>query len=400
MATLDNLVFTREHFPIVLQEATGHGGQKFWDFNRIELPPYHPSMAHDGINFRLVPELLQEVVDGTVRDLEEIADKRSDVQAILKGLVKNARTGIVEFEPQVVEQNDLGITIESVPLVGRFYVGANKINPYGYNGDQGITMSPDIAAKSFRVPEKVVFTPELMREYEMTDAGSFLGKRQIESPHLWYRHNLGTINAIFYRNLIIALDNATVKQKYQENTQEHPILSQYKAILSNAIMRGANPTDAKASFEFVAACLDPNTPSHLLSLHQIARETFKYFHQVEPQDQARLEEIADQVDRVLRERGYREDILTYQEHTLLGSTVWIKYAEQPHTPIGIVTGKLSVDEANKARQLSKIHSAFGHFFGASENLVPISLELLDANGITMRDPQLLNKNLEYVTAKQ
>jgi len=41
-----------------------------------------------------------------------------------------------------------------------------------------------------------------------------------------------------------------------------------KAILSNAIMRGANPTDAKASFEFVAACLDPNTPSHLLSLHQ------------------------------------------------------------------------------------------------------------------------------------
>ena len=223
---------------------------------------------------------------------------------------------------------------------------------------------------------------------------------RITSSFISFGFLMVTINAIFYRNLIIALDNATVKQKYQENTQEHPILSQYKAILSNAIMRGANPTDAKASFEFVAACLDPNTPSHLLSLHQIARETFKYFHQVEPQDQARLEEIADQVDRVLRERGYREDILTYQEHTLLGSTVWIKYAEQPHTPIGIVTGKLSVDEANKARQLSKIHSAFGHFFGASENLVPISLELLDANGITMRDPQLLNKNLEYVTAKQ
>src|SRR3989338_5251436 len=107
--TLDQLMFAREHFPLVLQQTTGYKGKRFWDFNRIEIPPYHPSMKEGGINFKSVPELLYEVV----------------------------------------EQNDLGITIDSVPVVGHFYVGKNGMNPYGYHGDQGISINPEIAAPSF-----------------------------------------------------------------------------------------------------------------------------------------------------------------------------------------------------------------------------------------------------------
>lgn len=210
----NRLMFTREHFPVVLHEGTGYGYKRFWDFNRIEIPPYHPSMAKDGINFKSVPDLIYEAVEATLRDLEEIADKKSYVQAILRDVVKDGKTGRVLFEPQI-KQNDLGITVDFVPIVGRFYVGKQEINPYGDWGDQGISIDPKIAPLSFNVPESLTFTPELMKEYEMTDRGLSLLGRRIECPNGWHRHNLETTNAIFYRNLVIALDNAVVREKYQ-----------------------------------------------------------------------------------------------------------------------------------------------------------------------------------------
>lgn len=210
-------MFTREHFPLVLQQVTGYNEKIFWNFNRIEIPPYHPSMKEDGINFKSVLELLYDTVEATVRDLEEIVDKRNDVQVILSDVVKDGKIGMVSFDPQI-EQNDSGITIHSVPIVGRFYVGKDRMNPYGYHGDQGISINLESAAPFFKVPERVKFTSELMSEYEMTDGGLFLGKRNIKCPNGWYRHNLATINAIFYKNLVIALDNRVVTEKYQRKT--------------------------------------------------------------------------------------------------------------------------------------------------------------------------------------
>ena len=133
--TLDTLMFTREHFPVVLHEATGYKGKRFWDFSRIEIPPYHPTIGKDGISFESVPCVLCDVVEETVRDLEEIADKRSDVQVMLSDVVKDRKTGRVLFEAQITEQNSFGITINSVPIVEHFYLGRKKINPYDYHGD-------------------------------------------------------------------------------------------------------------------------------------------------------------------------------------------------------------------------------------------------------------------------
>ena len=220
MVNLDKLMFTREHFPVLLHETTGYREEKFWDFGRIEIPPYHPSMAKDRINFKLVQDLLYEAIEATVKDLEEIADKRIDVQAILRGVVKDEKTGRILFEPQVVKQDDLGIKIHYVPIVSHFYVGKEGINPYDEYGDQGISIRSGGAAPSFNVPKEVIFTPEIMSEYKMTDVGDYLlGKKEIKCPNLWHRHNLGTINAIFYKNLVVALDNAVIKEKYSVKDQ-------------------------------------------------------------------------------------------------------------------------------------------------------------------------------------
>ena len=213
---IQNLMLRREHFPIQVYETTGEKSRKICSIDRVEIPPYHPSMTVTGLLFESVPDLLYGVVESTVRDLEEIADKRSDVQFVLRDIVKNKKSGKVLFRSQIAEQDDFGIIIESVPIVDHFYVGRKKINPYDYHGDQGITINLELSHSLFFVPEKVTFTTELMREYEMTDRGLSLGKRQIECSNGWYRHNLETINAIFYKNLVISLNNEVVKKKYAQ----------------------------------------------------------------------------------------------------------------------------------------------------------------------------------------
>ena len=213
MTDLDKLLLSREHFPIVLCEVTGDRGNKFWDFNRIEIPPYHPSMVENGINFKSVPELLYEIVEATVKDLEEITEKKKNIQLVLQDVSIDKISGRILFEPQFVEQNDSGIEIDSVPIVGHLWVGEYEINPYRYGGDQGISIYPEHRASSFSVPENVKFSPELMKEYEMTDRGVFFGMRRIECPNGWHGHNLNVFNAIFYKNLVIALDNAVIRKR-------------------------------------------------------------------------------------------------------------------------------------------------------------------------------------------
>lgn len=218
MVHVQNLLFRRDHFPVVLTESQGKRG-KVWDFKRIEIPPYHPSMRKDGIKFTSVPDLLYGVVEATVRDLEEIADRRKDVHALLQRVVKDRGSGRILCEARVILQDDSGITFVDVPIVGRLYVGKREINPSGQGRDEGISIHTESSARFFNVPEGVVFPEELKREYKMTGEEVLCGQRRIECPNGWYRHNSQLINELFYRNVVMALDNAVVTEKYADQSK-------------------------------------------------------------------------------------------------------------------------------------------------------------------------------------
>lgn len=204
--TLDHFLFQREQFPLQLSKEETPGGRVFWSLGRIEIPPYHPSMAEEGLPFEYVPGVLEEALRNTNLDLEEIADKI------------NLRGNLLPPPGEKrIQQEDSGISVSNLPLIGRVWVGKKGINPYNSSGDQGISIYPSRAAPTFSVAKEIVFPSELMAEYEMTETGLFTMKLQrIECKHGWYRHNLDELNAIFYRNLVIALDNEVVKKKYGE----------------------------------------------------------------------------------------------------------------------------------------------------------------------------------------
>lgn len=93
--------------------------------------------------------------------------------------------------------------------------------------------------------------------------------------------------------------------------------------------------------------------------------------------------------------GYRSNILTCQEHMTFGSTM-NKYKSRPYMPIGVLEGKLTIFEANRARQLERFFITSGYYFNSSDFNVIASLESLDDFGNTFRNPILLDDDLKPI----
>ncbi len=175
-----------------------------------------------------------------------------------------------------------------------------------------------------------------------------------------------------------------------------PIVREARKILSPL----AGDTVGKA-LVYIESCFNPSTPSHDISLHGLYRAGFTALREIpEGQQREEFERIIYKTEGALLERGYRENLQTWVEHKLCGSTVFQGYQENPHTPIGILEGDLTVDEANRARALDKCQSAMDNFFGREKGLaglLVVTLEPLDAEGVTVRDPRIVDREtLELV----
>jgi hypothetical protein len=109
--------------------------------------------------------------------------------------------------------------------------------------------------------------------------------------------------------------------------------------------------------------------------------------------------LAEEIDQILHSLGYRDgyDIRTLQEHKLVGSTcagtVDDGSARVRYTPVGVLSGKLTLEEADNARRLSAIIDNFPYFVfysAGADKVGPISLECLDGKGMTNADPRPLD----------
>ena len=203
---LERLMFQREQFPVVVTE-TQYRGRTAWQVQPVEIPPYHPLMALQGIPHAALPDVIRTVWEDTLIDLHEIALHQSTTQSILE------RLG--EFHPAFHEKNG-GLEVTDLPLVGQLYIDSHHIAPQASPCEEGISIAPELTSPipTLRVPDVVTFSPELLQEYQM----HFIpvpGRRRITTPLLWHRKNVGLYTSILYKNVVIALDNAVVQEKYR-----------------------------------------------------------------------------------------------------------------------------------------------------------------------------------------
>lgn len=107
---------------------------------------------------------------------------------------------------------------------------------------------------------------------------------------------------------------------------------------------------------------------------------------------ADLENLSDSLYKVIFDRGYREDILSHQEHRLTGSSgSGSTTNESPYTVGGILSGKLTLEEARRARDLVQYTEGYGNYWGV-KGWVTILLPQIDEAGNTIHDPAVVDRN--------
>ncbi|OGM01817.1 hypothetical protein A3K72_03385 [Candidatus Woesearchaeota archaeon RBG_13_36_6] len=159
---------------------------------------------------------------------------------------------------------------------------------------------------------------------------------------------------------------------------------------------------AVEAYDYLDKCFDPNTPSHEIFLGEVYRITHRgeLSHLIKREDQNRYEKLVEQVEQILIQRGYRyaDYYLTSQEHRILDPSAPHVCEDEPYKPVGITNGKLTVEEAKRARELARYTTAFKRWFCMQEDgkLVKVSLEPLDKDGNTIIDPQVLDDMLNPV----
>ncbi len=136
---------------------------------------------------------------------------------------------------------------------------------------------------------------------------------------------------------------------------------------------------------------DPKTPSYKLSLKECnGIGNLELYHLLDKNYQTVFDSILQSLSSILKSRGYRYDIHTAQEHKLFGSSEGAD-AKNPYVPLGILSGSLTVQETQTARDLSIFSYSIGRYYGDFANfMVAFYLEPLDSNGQTLQDPRLIN----------
>ena len=205
---IENLMLKREHFPVELLDWSG---KPF--INDKIIPPFHKSIIENGIDLELAYSVIDEAVENSLLDIKEIKI-RTDVLDMIR-FVSLDKSKIVseKLDYGILQKDDNHFYYPTFPLTNGLLVQKNKISPYG--GDGHITISKDSVVDFYFLSKSVVLPKELLEEYgmEVKPRGDF---NWIYCITGWRSHNVDSRD-VFYKNFVIALDNAVVRKKYPNN---------------------------------------------------------------------------------------------------------------------------------------------------------------------------------------
>jgi hypothetical protein len=172
--------------------------------------------------------------------------------------------------------------------------------------------------------------------------------------------------------------------------------------LDELIKTAKHPQDVEKLKDFLEVCLDPTTASHKRSWNEISHQFISLSLGERDQFQEYIK-LGEEVQEWMYSLGYRSNIMTLQEHNMIGSSGTNNSEDiDPYTPIGLVEDGLTLGEVKTARDLEKhfLSYSIGFIFNegdSQQDVIPVSLEPLGNDGKTIRDPQPLDKDLRVIS---
>lgn len=177
------------------------------------------------------------------------------------------------------------------------------------------------------------------------------------------------------------------------------------------LMFALDPKDelGRMNVAYASNCFFGVVPPHQVSTEKIRFAGMGFDKANVPGGKQVMDDIIAELEAI----GYRSasSYLTPQELRLIGGTgLWDELEadrSNAYLPAGLILGELTLPEAIKARELAQV-SRFGGFPDdfyngltevQGEDLLRkgyFSLEPLDEQGRTVRDPQLLDQNLDLI----
>ncbi len=214
-AELQRYMLTREHFPLVVKQYSSniYSPEESFRLERVVLPPFHPSIFKNGIPFKESRNLINKVLEETAKDFESVKDRLSEVRSMSETHKKQIQENNHIILSELSEDEIFFDLSTCCFWADSLYIGEDFINPYGEGQDHSVEPIKK-RMRTFSVPKKVVFSKELMKEYEIQLEEEYNDKNFFSCPNLPFSHNLTDFSAIFYKNLIIAFDNHIVRNKY------------------------------------------------------------------------------------------------------------------------------------------------------------------------------------------
>jgi len=212
MLNLENLLLKQEYFPVKAIPYKTETGTIAYDFRRVQIPPYHPSMVDNGIDLQLAQAVIDQAVETTIKDLESVREKRPTIYYYLDSIKRDPETKQLLYGK--IDLTEDNLSISNFPMIGNLIIRKKNVQLFG---KAECRINSEHSQGYFKIPQSIMLPEELMKEYDMQQLQSNLSSlKKVLCPHCWYTNDVPDIDKIFFKNFVIQYDNALVKRRYSK----------------------------------------------------------------------------------------------------------------------------------------------------------------------------------------
>jgi|GEM_PF-4026230 len=202
-AMIENLLMKREYFPLEIIDSDGK-----ISINEMIIPPLHRAIVKEDIDLRQAYSAIDPAMSDTVLDLKDFKswDLRPELLR-LKDIDPKIRKGLMDIRLDRVH-------FPKFPWTDGLCIQKHRISPHG-NNDSYVKISTEHISAQYAISKNIILPKEFLEEYDLTLEDLFEDFQTINTKNTgWRSHNVD-FRDVYYKNFIIALNNAVVKKLYQ-----------------------------------------------------------------------------------------------------------------------------------------------------------------------------------------